>query len=98
MAKTKRRTKTAQSANKKLKSRINRIKLNGIKKIHLHLPRTNRRGLWFWIIPGVLIIGFLYFYIFKDFPSPGTLTSANLAQTTKIYDRNGELLYDIFVD
>ncbi len=62
------------------------------------LTRVKHRQLWFWLIPGLLVLTFLYFYIFKDFPSPGMLTSDDLAQTTKIYDRNGKLLYDIFVD
>ncbi len=41
---------------------------------------------------------FVYLSIFKDFPSPAQLSQASQSQTTKIYDRNGHLLYDIFVD
>ncbi len=46
-----------------------------------------------------LAIGFaVYWYIFKDFPSPEKLAANDIAQTTKIYDRKGSLLYDIYVD
>lgn len=52
----------------------------------------------FWFLPLVLISFFLYWYIFKDFPSPARLGSSEFAQTTKIYDRHGNLLFDIYVD
>ena len=54
-----------------------------------------------WLILFVLIIFngiFIYFYIFVDFPSPETLSTTEIAQTSKIYDRNGKLLFDIYVD
>lgn len=35
--------------------------------------------------------------ILKDLPSPADLTNRSLPQTTKILDRNGKLLYNIFV-
>lgn len=41
---------------------------------------------------GVVIILFFAFQV----PSPEQLTTRSMAQATKIYDRNGELLYDIF--
>lgn len=34
----------------------------------------------------------------KDLPSPYKLTTRDVALSTKIYDRNGELLYDIYGD
>src|SRR3989344_3092686 len=47
---------------------------------------------------GILaIIGIIIFF-FTQVPSPDELTSRNVAAATKIYDRNGELLYDIFED
>lgn len=49
------------------------------------------------LIPIILII-FLYFFIFKDLPTPAKLQSANIAQTTKITDRNGTLLYEVYAD
>ena len=58
---------------------------------------TRRRFVWTSLIILTLAI-FLYLFIFKDFPSPETLSTSDLSQTTKIYSRNGELLYDIFID
>ncbi len=41
----------------------------------------------------------LYFLILKDLPSPTKLSSpSSFPISTKIYDRNGKLLYDIFVE
>lgn len=39
-----------------------------------------------------------YWYILKDLPSPGSLTDRSVAVSTKIYDRNGILLYTIYKD
>ena len=35
--------------------------------------------------------------VLKDLPAPASLTNKQVAQTTKILDRNGELLYNIYV-
>jgi 1A family penicillin-binding protein len=40
----------------------------------------------------------LYLTIFKDLPSPTRLASYDIPLATKIYDRNGKLLFDIFAD
>ena len=37
-----------------------------------------------------------YYLILHDLPSPEKLSSTNIPQTTKIYDRNGTLLYKIY--
>ena len=54
------------------------------------------------VITFVLFSAFLlltfYFLIFKGLPSPYDLTSRPLQVSTKIYDRNGVLLYKIFKD
>ena len=39
-----------------------------------------------------------FFIILKDLPSPTQLKSNSIPQTTKIYDRNGILLYNIYTD
>ena len=44
------------------------------------------------------IILFFYITIFRGLPSPKDLTSRPLQVSTKIYDRNGILLYKIFKD
>ena len=68
-------------------------------------PRKILSLLKFWKIKGkkyivlALIILFLiaaYFYILKDIPSTATIGSTSYPQSTKIYDRKGELLYTIY--
>lgn len=45
----------------------------------------------------LIIMGFVY--LLKDLPSPKRLTAAeNFAVSTQIFDRNGQLLYEIFGD
>jgi 1A family penicillin-binding protein len=40
----------------------------------------------------------IWIYVLKDIPSPQELTTRNLEVSTKIYDRNGILLYKIYKD
>ncbi|MGB9637353.1 MAG: transglycosylase domain-containing protein, partial [Microgenomates group bacterium] len=48
---------------------------------------------------GIVFILVFYFSILKDLPSPTKLSSPNsFPISTKIFDRNGKLLYDIFVE
>lgn len=51
----------------------------------------------FWLIPVFLIFSF-YFFILKDLPNPQKLNFKEVSAATKIYDRNGKLLFDIFTD
>ncbi len=51
---------------------------------------------FFGIIAGVVLLVFLFFWYGRDLPTPEKLSAANLSESTKIYDRNGILLYDIF--
>ncbi len=46
----------------------------------------------------VLLIIVVFVIFTKDLPSPYKLTNRNVALSTKIYDRNGKLLYDIYSD
>lgn len=69
-------------------------KITKIKKI---VPKK-RWKLLFLLVPLIALTLFLYFFIFKDLPSPTRLSSASLPQSTKIYDRNGTLLYTIYSD
>ena len=41
---------------------------------------------------------FAYFLVLKDLPSPSELTSRQIEVSTKIYDRNDNLLYTIYKD
>lgn len=47
----------------------------------------------FFLLGGSL---FAYFYIFKDLPHPKDLITKRPALTTKIYDRNHQLLYKVY--
>ena len=69
-------------------------KITKFKKI---VPKKRWR-LLFLLIPIILLTLFLYFFIFKDLPSPTRLSSTSLPQSTKIYDRNSTLLYTIYAD
>lgn len=56
-----------------------------------------KRAYAFWVLPVALILG-SYLLIFKDLPSPTRLGRYDVPISTKIYDRNGKLLFDIFAD
>jgi len=46
----------------------------------------------------VLAVSIIFFSTSKELPDPHKLTKRNVAQTTKIYDRNEKLLYDVHGD
>ncbi len=44
-----------------------------------------------------IVVGFgLFLWYGRDLPSPGQLVNNNLSQSTRIYDRNGILLYSVY--
>lgn len=49
-------------------------------------------------LASLLTVCYLLFTVFNDLPSPNKLASLDQILTTKIYDRNGNLLYKIFRD
>ncbi len=62
--------------------------------------RTKKLPRWawaFWLLPFLLVLT-SYLLIFKDIPSPAKLGSYDIPISSKIYDRNGKLLFDIFAD
>lgn len=46
----------------------------------------------------LFVIGILLFTILKDLPSPSKLSLYDIPQTTKIFDRSENLLYEIYTD
>jgi len=40
----------------------------------------------------------MFFWFSRDLPTPGKLSASTFSQSTKIFDRNGILLYDIYKD
>ena len=63
----------------------------------LRTQMWKHRAYAFWLIPLFLII-FVYLTLLKDLPSPTKLGVYDIPLATKIYDRNGVLLFDIFTD
>ncbi|MBI5018822.1 transglycosylase domain-containing protein [Candidatus Gottesmanbacteria bacterium] len=68
------------------------LRLTGAKKFFV-----KHRKFIFWIFP-VALIGVFYWVILRDLPSPAKLGRYDVPLATKIYDRKGELLFDIFAD
>lgn len=83
------------------------------KKAHLDLVKTGPFKLIHRIVNHPIIYGELSFkvglitifsglvlvwFFTKDLPSPKQLTSRSLSQTTKIYDRNDVLLFNVYTD
>lgn len=88
----------------KLLSRIKRIKIpKSLRQRVKPLPRLRlspRLRLRQFIIPAFLLflLFTFYFLILKDLPSPSELINRQIEVSTKIYDRNSNLLYKIYKD
>lgn len=54
----------------------------------------------FWYAIGILIMSgiMLLAYVIRDIPNPKKLTSAEYPESSKIFDRKGELLYEFYSD
>lgn len=76
---------------KRLKRQVD---YSGIKKITF-LSKLSKFIVWGVVLGVLLVVGVIIFF-FTQIPSPEDLQSRFVAKSTKIYDRNGELLYDIF--
>jgi penicillin-binding protein 1C len=71
-----------------------------------HSELFSRTPIHFGVRPGQILLVLIpiaisysfYSYILKDLPSVHELSSTTPSLTTKIYDRNGELLYEIYKD
>jgi 1A family penicillin-binding protein len=68
-----------------------------VKNIARKLPHWRFLYWLFWLIPISMVL-ISYLLIFKDLPSPAKLGSYDMPLATKLYDRNGKLLYDIFAE
>lgn len=77
------------------KIRPPRIRLPKIKFPKLKIPRLRPRLALRLVLSLLLVISF-YLLILRGLPSPRELTTRNIEVSTKIYDRNGTLLYKIF--
>lgn len=102
---------TSREGAKKFSSRLVRL-TPATQTNHPFLTSQRFRSRRFWIrffglvstlafigIVGLIILTIFSLVIFaKDLPSPTKLTARDASLSTKIYDRNGKLLYDIFGD
>ncbi len=63
-------------------------------KILKNIAKTSKNiSKWFALL---LLFPLFYFFILKDLPSPTSLSKSETSQTTKIYDRNEKLLYNVY--
>lgn len=69
-------------------------RLKALTKVKMHIGKHKK--FVFWLFPA-LLIGVFYWFILRDLPSPTKLGRYDVPLATKVYDRNGNLLFDIFV-
>jgi 1A family penicillin-binding protein len=72
-----------------------------IKKDNFRFPRSSSIKIWWGVLWGFLFLIFCLLFIFvyyaKDLPRPEKFAERQLTQSTKLYDRSGEvLLYEIY--
>ena len=84
---------------RKIKLPLFKIKLPKIVFPIIKLPKINikKRYLFSAIFLAFIFLS-LYFFVLKDLPSPSELTTRQIDVSTKIYDRNNNLLYTIYKD
>ena len=102
---------SSSSGGRKFKSRVAKV-AHRQDYAHPFLKESNfdRRRFWvrffglfstllfFGLIAGILFTVFAFIIFAKDLPSPTKLTARDSSLSTKIYDRNDKLLYDIYGD
>jgi 1A family penicillin-binding protein len=50
------------------------------------------------LVGGVILIPLLFVWYSRDLPTPGKLVTSKYSDATRLYDRNGELLYSVYQD
>ncbi len=72
--------------------------MNPIKKILKNRFHLILKKKWLLVIFCVAVFGvFSYFFILKDIPSTDRISRNSYPQSSKIFDRNGKLLYTIYI-
>lgn len=74
-----------------------RSRLRGNIKMIVLLSTLSKLA-FFGLIAAVIAIPLLFFWYGRDLPTPGTLVVSKFKDATRIYDRNGELLYSVYQD
>jgi penicillin-binding protein 1C len=67
-----------------------------MKNIIVKLKKAQNRPRFLIVIGCLLLVLALFFYLFKDLPSPTKLSRDSFPVSTEIFDRNGTLLYEIY--
>lgn len=65
------------------------------------ISKKSRKASFFKIFKFLIVVfsfSFLLFTLFKDLPSPTKLRTVELPVSTKIFDRNGKLLYEVWAE
>ena len=78
--------------------RIHRSRFKSRSKFNIITLNLYSRWLLFGIIGLVVLAIGMFVWYSRDLPTPGKLSASNLSQSTKIFDRNGIVLYDIYRD
>src|SRR4051812_18487144 len=78
-------------------SQVRQSKLAKKLKYYFHHINWKKVGTWLFRLTaaGVLFIAFLFIYFSRSLPDPNRLLGRNVAESTKIYDRSNNLLYEV---
>jgi 1A family penicillin-binding protein len=70
-----------------------------VKQAKYYIRHLNWKKVSTWLLRigavGILLIAFLFIYYSRSLPDPNRLMGRNVPESTKIYDRNGGLLYEV---
>jgi membrane peptidoglycan carboxypeptidase len=70
-----------------------------VKQAKYYIRHLNWKKVSTWLLRigavGILLIAFLFIYYSRSLPDPNRLLGRNVPESTKIYDRNGGLLYEV---
>ncbi len=88
----------AKDFRRKKKKKVIKIKFNFIQKVTIIIFRKKLKI--FGVLLFILFIfgAVIWYFIFRGLPTPDELTSRKINVSTKILDRNGILLYQIYKD
>ncbi|KKS82743.1 MAG: hypothetical protein UV59_C0054G0002 [Candidatus Gottesmanbacteria bacterium GW2011_GWA1_43_11] len=101
---------TYKPRTRKFTSRLSRISKDSASHPFVKQSYFNKRRFWirffglsvtvlFFSLIAMIVLTLFAFVIFaKDLPSPNKLTARDSSLSTKIFDRNNKLLYDIYGD
>jgi 1A family penicillin-binding protein len=84
------------------KSRRSRLQQRKIKKTFnvsklLTYNRLSKYALYA-LIAGIVLVPLMFLWFSRDLPTPGKLIASQRKDATRIYDRNGEMLYSVYQD